>query len=1424
MMRHTLRHLLLCFCLCLAAGSAHAQLELNVKVRQGNADLIQLLHQKQGAVSPQDFPTQRSTWPFLSRLRHIQPLVTDRGRNLPSEVQSIFTLRFDPSVSRSFLTELMQGGWFEFVEENRSIRIEAVPPVTEPDLDSQWYHAFIRTFESWDTTRGSASVVIGILDTGLDFEHPEFDGQVAVNAAEDANGNGRFEHWPFTELRDGISGDLDGVDADNNGYTDDVAGYDFTDQPRSPFGGDYLFEDGNPQDENSHGTLVAGIAAARSDNSFGGSGIAPGCKLKVLRAFSANGTGEDDDISRAIVYAADNGIRILNLSFGDVYPSLMMHEAVRYAAGRGVVMIASAGNGTGDNVHYPSGWSEVISVSASTLSSDSLSEYLWPLSSYGPTVSLAAPGNNIYAPIVVDTTSDEPPFDYFGGTSTAAPMVSAAVGLLFSQRGICSPQQVRGLLVTSADDIGEEGWDHFTGAGRLNIQRLLQNPAASNVQILTPENDAAAQGLTAVLGTVFDPRLDSWSLTYKAGISPADAWTVLSSGQTQQMQDTLGFFDATGLPEGEYTLRLVVGRTDGSTQEDRIRLLVDRSAPQVEIKVAQPAWDNNERKLLIVYRSDDAGTGRLHYRALGASAWQVMTHDRLTRNGEFLPGMQQLSDGDYEYFVEVTNAGGLTGQSATDTISFAMDFISLSGVDTTGMALPMGYYVNQLFDLDNDGLKEVFLSEYDDQLSFGRLKWIEANAGEFADVDSSTLKPVLIPKDLADTDGDGLIELLSSVNDSIFITEQAAAGSFPSVMLYSLLGQGRYASEFAQADADPEQELLLKDFEDYFVLNGAGSSWTQSATLIDNSGSYEGSVAPRTLSGDFDGDGKQEIVFGDYDGDILVYENQGGNSFARTFVDSTQLEKSGSYLVQGNFDADAAPEIFVAVHSSLLRNDDFEYDPSYWVLRIFDAVADNTWQVIWTDYLYDLDTESFNAATAGNVDTDAEDEILFTTFPRTYLIDMTGGSPHMDWFHYGDLCTHHLIGDFNGNGVNEFALGNGLEAPLYEKDFNYTGPMPTAWLSGEVSGPSTVNLNWEASANATAYRIWRGPYVPGNTLISLIDSTAALSFSDAGLATGTDYLYVIESKNAGLNPSLSDFSNAVLLRPHSICQVLGATAVNARQLRVTFSEVVNAAANEAGAFVVNGNETAVSVISTGDEGRALLLSFANDFVVGGNVLAVDSAFRDALSGPLDPASLIQPFNWIPDSGTFAFLTHWDEVSDRSANLFFNLPMDTSVLNPMHFAMHPTGLVLSSTWANASHTGVTLEVDRAAFGALGYPLTITVTQVQAEDGSPITDKEGNVATFSRFSDDLSQVFVYPNPVKPHQVFNGVRFANLTREARIAVLNVNGRLVRMLHESDGDGGIEWDLTDEEGKRIKPGTYIFKVSAEGLDSFLGKLILLE
>ena len=235
----------------------------------------------------------------------------------------------------------------------------------------QWNLAAIGWGE--EVVEGSEEIVVGVIDSGLDYDHPDIAAQVWSNRIE----------------REGAPG----VDDDGNGYIDDLFGWDFSDAPGFAGEGDFLERDNDPRDESGHGTHVAGIIAAAAGNGRGIAGVAPGVRLMPLRAgfnLPEGGYLEDDDLAAAVVYAADNGARVVNMSWGDPHFSPLLRDVIRYAQQAGCVLVAAAGNQGDGEVFYPARFDHTIAVGAVGLQQDILS-----FSNWGFSIDFAAPGLEI---------------------------------------------------------------------------------------------------------------------------------------------------------------------------------------------------------------------------------------------------------------------------------------------------------------------------------------------------------------------------------------------------------------------------------------------------------------------------------------------------------------------------------------------------------------------------------------------------------------------------------------------------------------------------------------------------------------------------------------------------------------------------------------------------------------------------------------------------------------------------------------------------------------------------------------------------------------------------------------------------------------------------------------------------------------------
>ncbi|SHE11337.1 Thermophilic serine proteinase precursor [Chlamydia abortus] len=297
-------------------------------------------------------------------------------------------------------------GQVEYIQPNHQYRIAEMP--NDSMLSNQQYLKLIHAEEAWDQAVGSEDLVVAVVDTGIDMNHPD--------------------------LKDHL---IDGVNLI---------------QPGTP-----------PYDDNGHGTSVAGVLAAVSDNEIGVSGLLWRAQIMPIKALEADGSGDEDKLGEGIRYAVDNGARIVVLSLGLNKPSPFMKSIVQYAEDHGVLLVAAAGN-EGNAVKYPAAYPTVIAVGGVT-------HDLQPhrRSNYGPELDIVAPWN-------VFTTLPGGNYGYKEGTSLAAPQVAAVAGLIWSKYPDLKPYQVRNLIRQSAQEITQTGWDPKSGYGLLRADRALTIP------------------------------------------------------------------------------------------------------------------------------------------------------------------------------------------------------------------------------------------------------------------------------------------------------------------------------------------------------------------------------------------------------------------------------------------------------------------------------------------------------------------------------------------------------------------------------------------------------------------------------------------------------------------------------------------------------------------------------------------------------------------------------------------------------------------------------------------------------------------------------------------------------------------------------------------------------------------------------------
>ena len=322
----------------------------------------------------------------------------------------------------------------EYAELNPIISICATP--NDPSYADQWALAKIHAAEAWDICRGSDGVIVAVIDTGVDYNHPDLQANMWTNEAE---GKG-----------------LVGVDDDGNGYVDDVHGFNFA------------YGNNNPIDDHGHGTAVTGIIAAVGNNGANIAGICWTARIMPVKILSATGDGTAADAVPAIYYAVANGADIVSGSWGGADTSDALRDAIAYAHDQGVVIVAAAGNSGSAIPFYPAAYPDVISVAATESTDDR-----WYLSNYGDWVDIAAPGRDILSlrALLPGQTARAGSNVRMSGTSLAAPHVSGACALLLAANPFLRCEELQQILTATADPI-QPGT--CASNGRLNVDRALR--------------------------------------------------------------------------------------------------------------------------------------------------------------------------------------------------------------------------------------------------------------------------------------------------------------------------------------------------------------------------------------------------------------------------------------------------------------------------------------------------------------------------------------------------------------------------------------------------------------------------------------------------------------------------------------------------------------------------------------------------------------------------------------------------------------------------------------------------------------------------------------------------------------------------------------------------------------------------------------
>lgn len=434
----------------------------------------------------------------------LQPLeISPRG--------SMLRLQVPPGQEAEAIAQLIARGDVEFAGYNH--RVQAVETPNDPAFSQQWALPKIEAPAAWDIHAGSNSVIIAIVDSGVDLDHPDLQANI-------------------------------------------VSGWDFVNN------------DGVADDDHGHGSHVAGIAAAVGNNGVGIAGVSWRAKIMPLKMLDAGGGGSTYDLAEAVYYAVDHGARVINMSLGapgSAWPCDWpeVEAAFNYAVSHGVLLVVAAGNDGQEGVNCPGAYEQALAV-GSTTATDTRSYF----SNYGPQLDIAAPGSSIYS------TYRNASYTTMSGTSMATPHVAGLAALLWSFAPALNAAEVRSYLQNTAVDLGPAGWDQYFGYGRINAKSALDalSLQTSPAQLTLLIDDQMDQASGVIQISTSNPDLINWTTT----ISPAVPWLavappasgLVSSGSSpvgvtllgsQPAPESYGVYTATAVITGATSTGAIIG-------------------------------------------------------------------------------------------------------------------------------------------------------------------------------------------------------------------------------------------------------------------------------------------------------------------------------------------------------------------------------------------------------------------------------------------------------------------------------------------------------------------------------------------------------------------------------------------------------------------------------------------------------------------------------------------------------------------------------------------------------------------------------------------------------------------------------------------------------------------------------------------------
>lgn len=863
----------------------------------------------------------------------------------------------------------------------------------DPRYNSQWYLRKIQAPEAWDMwdigggdLPGDPEIVVGVVDSGCKWDHPDLIDNLWQNLDEDADGDGHT-----IEQIDGEwqldPGDLNGVDDDEDGYVDDLIGWDIsgTTSGNDPDNNPMAPADPGPTGGHVHGTHVAGIVAATTDNDIGMASVGWSIKhmpVKIQYDENPSDSTFGGGGSNGVLYSAKAGAHIINLSWGHYGRSSSeqrLYNSIRN--NYGTIVVASAGNESTDDPHYPAAYNNVLSVASST-SRDRKSGF----SNYGSWIDITAPGSGILSTVY------DGKYASWSGTSMASPLVAGALGLIWSYYPDESVDKIEEMLLRGTDNIDENNSSYIgkLGSGRLNVYRAIASGSLPQLSVssysVQPVNDddgvlnpgemaklrvvleneegwADASNVTAVLAT------DHWAVTM---IDSEAVFADIAAGNSGvNVTDRFQFqVDVSMTPdEIPFSMAITAEGTGNNIYKDTKEFMVSVSLNQTGfpfvadniIKTSPTIIDlDGDGDEEVIFGSDDNGLYVLT--ADGDLRWSFEA-------GRSIRSTPAVGDVDSDGGLEV-----VFGSMDQRLYVLNHEGEKEAVYDAKGMIVSPP----ALADLDGNGDLEIIFTVFE--------KHIHA-----IHHDGSDYSPFPIPIDEAifsspavgDVDQDGQLDIVFGTwSDHVYLV--TADGAIPAGFPYTTGNKVSTDPALADLNGDGTLEIVVgADDDKLHIIDWEGNSV----------GTFEtgGQIQSSPMVDDLDGDGVHEIAFGSNDGKLYGLQLSGGqlNLLDGWPVDLGATTTLKSSPVAFDLDNNGVAEVIASLSDGTL----------------FAVTLDGN---LVPNFPIDLTGSVEGSFTVGDLDGDSDPEIAVGASTHLFVTDVktrAGGGEHWRMYRGGPFRT-----------------------------------------------------------------------------------------------------------------------------------------------------------------------------------------------------------------------------------------------------------------------------------------------------------------------------------------------------------------------------------------------------------------------------------